>query len=89
MEDRFQVVKKKCYFCEQSTIFNFRANHFFCPNCTAIYTFTRHNIKCKHAVTAPLLYRHPWSGEESDIPFVYIAPLDEVYRCSICGSSDT
>lgn len=86
MSDDCVIVEDKCYFCGNEETVLFNEHFFFCPSCTAIYTFMIVHEGCEHIQNAPVIYRHPWCELEEDKPFIYTVTLDDQapYRCSEC-----
>jgi hypothetical protein len=85
----FGIVNEKCPFCDQKTVVNFNEHYYFCPACTAIYTFLMILEKeCDHINhDTPCVDRKPIHGTET----VYIYTIDGgiwdgQQVCSECGA---
>ena len=59
----FGIVQKECYFCEQPNTILFDEHYTFCPNCSAIYTFSMiQSSNCEHVTPdkrVPCVDRRP------------------------------
>lgn len=81
--------EERCYFCENQGMVSFKRVYVFCPNCTAIYRFTREKKPtCEHIKDAPIIYRHPWRTENVGKPFIYnaISATAHHFFCSECDA---
>ena len=86
------LLERECPFCKCKGTFGFKEHYYFCPNCTAIYTYCMlQKSNCKHMIRdIPIAEREPWFPkvrEES----VYVKELTKKttakcglynYRCS-------
>lgn len=85
----FGIVDEECYFCGQPRTIRFDEHYYFCPNCTALYTFFMiKKTKCKHITKdTPFLLRKPyWHTNMKDKKYIYEDDDGETQRCSECNA---
>ena len=83
----FHIIKERCFFCNQPEIIQFSEHYYFCPHCSAIYTFNLLlKSTCPHMKddkNVPTVIRKPWfTAIRNEI---YIDYSNHGQTCSKCG----
>lgn len=82
----FGIVHKECYFCGQPRTILFNEHYYFCPNCSAVYTFMIvQKANCEHIKEGvPCAVREPWYKRNRTKPYILEANDSEQQFCQIC-----
>lgn len=84
----FAIINEACCFCGNNQVIKFHEHYYFCPECSAIYTFNiLQSSECDHIKDGvPTVLREPWY-KSARSKTVYAKEIDKAgYTvCSKCG----
>lgn len=98
---QFSEINDPCYFCGNDKTIIFKEHYYFCPNCSAIYTFNAIlESNCKHidpqkeipcVSRMPMLIINEWrkstlARKSPALGKVYIVEYDGKQVCAVCGA---
>jgi len=84
----FGITRNTCPFCEHKGLVLFHEHYYFCPDCSAIFTFNVvQKSNCNHlADRAPTAIREPWYREKRENTLYIKENPNGEQECSKCGA---
>jgi len=81
------ALNEPCYFCDNKHTIGFKEHYYFCPSCSAIYTFMIvYRKSCEHITNkTPVIERPPWYKEHRKKPYILNNNWGSSRMCSICN----